>query len=137
MLLEAVISKKEMFMKEATQELEKFFQVAVVYQKKTNKPARMMSCIVDEAWHQILKDELGYQNFCNNVVGQVLPHNQVKGFGVIGWTSIYEDMFGQLPEIWFRNSDGDLDSNTYQKYLKTGIIEAAWDCTPYNPDFPK
>lgn len=138
MLLEAVISKKEMLMKEATQELEKFFQMAVVYQKETNKPSRMLDCVVDEAWHQILKDELGYQLFCNNAVGQIITHDTdtVRDFGVIPWVPTYEKMFGQLPKIWFKNNEGILDSDTYQSYLKTGIVEASWICNPeIQPDY--
>lgn len=111
-------------------ELDKFFQVSQEMYEKTGKQAKMIKCIVDEAWHQLLEDEKSYHEFCLNSVGSTLTHKEDKGHGEIDWVSMYHKKFGQLNEPWFTSSEGVFDSASFLKYKREGQIKASWDCTP-------
>jgi hypothetical protein len=115
----------------AQRELERFFVVAEAYRRETGKQAFMPACPVDTEWHNLLEQPREYQTFCRNAVGHDIRHEPARGEGEIGWTGTYERLFGQLPDVWFRDTRGILDKARRQKYLDTGVFYASWDCTPY------
>lgn len=114
-----------------SRELERFLAVAQTHQHETGKQAFMPACPVDTEWHRRLEQPKEYMVFCHNAVGPDIRHEPAQGEGEIDWTGTYEKLYGPLPEIWFRNTNGILDRTRRQKYLDTGVFYASWDCTPY------
>lgn len=112
------------------QELARFFIAGKAFQKETNKPVFMPVCIVDEAWHSLMSDEVRYDNLTSSFVGTRIEHLQNKGFGEIEWVANYERMFGKLSKHWFTCADGKFNSTAYDEYIEKGKLYAAWDCTP-------
>ncbi len=90
----------------------------------------MPACPVDTEWHHQIKQPKQYRALCRRVVGCEVRHEPAKGKGRINWSKTYEKLFGQLPAVWFRDTNRILDQARRQKYLQTGIFEASWDCTP-------
>ncbi len=112
-------------------ELSKFLVVAEVFKANTGKQAFMPACPVDTEWHQFLEHPDNYNTFCHEVVGREVRHEPAKGEGEVEWTGTYEAMFGPLPEVWFRDTNGVLNQANRRRYLEEGTFYAAWDCTPY------
>ena len=112
-------------------ELERFFVVAQIHQRETGRQAFMPVCPVDTEWHHMLKQSEEYQRFCQNAMEKDIRHEPARGDGEIDWTGTYEKLFGHLPEVWFRGTDGILDRSRRQRYIETGVFYASWDCTPY------
>lgn len=116
------------------QELMRFFIAGKAFMQKTSKSVFMPFCMVDDVWHNLLKDKERYTHLTLSLVGSKIKHLSQKGEGEIEWVSEYEKMFGKLSEIWFTSSNGKLDSLSYQRYLQTGKMYAAWNCNPaYKP----
>ncbi|WP_256177149.1 hypothetical protein [Kitasatospora aureofaciens] len=44
--------------------------------------------------------------------------------------SAYEEAYGPLPEIWFTNADGAVNSEALARYRNSGEVWAEWDCSP-------
>lgn len=113
----------------ARDELRKFFQVAVIFLKKTGKVAGMAKCYVDSYWHKLIENKAEYAEFCRDAIGCHVVHLEAKGD--MGWISIYEKHFGPLPPVWFTDLEGVIESEKYARYIK-GSIPAldSWQCTP-------
>jgi len=115
----------------SSKELERFLMVAEAYRHESGRRAFMPACPVDTEWHRILKQPDDYRKFCHAAVARDVLHEPSQGEGEIGWLGTYERLYGRLPEIWFRSTDGILDMSRRQKYLDTGVFYASWECNPY------
>lgn len=115
----------------AIKELERFFVVADVFHQETGKRAFMPACPVDSEWHALLDSPEEYSDLCTDTVGREIKHQPAKGEGQIEWAALYEKLYGPLPDIWFRDANGNLNQSQLQEYIETGIFYASWDCTPY------
>jgi hypothetical protein len=112
-------------------ELGRFFAVAQTYHQETGEQAFMPACPVDSEWHRLLSAPDEYRAFCHDALGRDIPHQPVKGEGELAWSKTYEKLYGSLPEVWFRDSFGVINTVRRQKYLETGVFYASWDCSPY------
>ncbi|RKL64946.1 hypothetical protein CR203_23345 [Salipaludibacillus neizhouensis] len=112
--------------KSAKDEINKFFTLSI-----ENVPnLSMMSEFIDSVWHDMLKDESEYKEYCESNFGKVIGHTTTQGEGEISWIKDYEAKYGLLSPLWFTNKNGFFDQKAYQSYLDTGIVKASWDCTP-------
>ena len=112
----------------ACEELSKLFRVA----EHSDCEMTMWSELIDKRWHE-LDGKPGYKEFCLRACGYEVIHAPTKGSGKIEWISHYEALFGELPEIWFRGLDGEVDNNLLEHYRRTGTVYASWDCGPLKP----
>jgi hypothetical protein len=94
----------------------------------------MFSAAVDAAWHNLLQDPATYAEFTAEHAGRPIGHGPAKGEGFIGWVSTYEEAYGPLPEVWFTDADGAVDTAALSRYRETGKVWARWDCTPVPGD---
>jgi hypothetical protein len=120
-------------------ELGRFFDVAAVFQSKTGKTANMPVCIIDQAWHDLMVNPSAYADFTDSAVGSSVDHLENKGEGIIEWVDIYHEKFGALPAVWFVSPLEFFDSELYDRYQRTRVLEMSWDCAPRFPkvDPPK
>ncbi|MFI6626469.1 hypothetical protein [Streptomyces sp. NPDC050528] len=114
-------------------ELGKFFQVSVRQFDADQVAPEMFSAAIDAEWHRLLNDP-EYAAFCTVNVGRLINHVENTGYGRISWVDAYEEMFGQLPEVWFTNAEGVLDVRALARYRETGEVWAEWDCSPIPGD---
>ncbi|MDW6062279.1 hypothetical protein SAZ11_34985 [Streptomyces sp. FXJ1.4098] len=114
-------------------ELGKFFKVSARQFKAGHIAPEMFSTAIDAEWHRLMKTP-EYAAFCAEHAGQAIGHSSAKGSGKISWVSMYEDMFGPLPEIWFTDNDGQVDEKALASYRETGVVVAEWDCSPVPGD---
>ncbi|WP_405931576.1 hypothetical protein [Streptomyces sp. NBC_00827] len=114
-------------------ELGKFFQVSVRQFDADQAAPEMFSAAIDAEWHRLLNDP-EYAAFCTANVGRLINHVENTGYGRISWVDAYEEMFGQLPEVWFTDAEGVLDERALARYRETGEVRAEWDCTPIPGD---
>ncbi|GGS79409.1 hypothetical protein [Streptomyces cinerochromogenes] len=114
-------------------ELGRFLAVAAERLAAGHTVVEMFSGAVDAEWHRFL-DDPGYTAFCTDHAGGVLGHAAVAGAGEISWVAAYEEMFGTLPEIWFTDADGTVDTGALGRYRRTGVVVAEWDCSPTSGD---
>lgn len=110
-------------------ELKRFFTIAKLHQEESQ--VLMPACPVDEAWHELIKEDNRYREFCREAVGSQVQHLPVDGEGEIGWVEAYEDLFGTLSPIWFCDSEGNFNESAWKRYSETGEFHASWDCEPY------
>jgi hypothetical protein len=88
----------------------------------------MFSPLIDSVWHDLLKSEEEYSEFCN-ALGVPRPgHQPMNGAGKITWISEYEARFGKLDSVWFMRVDGSVFSDVEEAYRKTGDVVCSWDC---------
>lgn len=114
-------------------ELGKFLQVTA-RQFDAGRPApEMFSPAIDSEWHRLLNTP-GYHAFCDENAGRWIGHAANAGAGEISWVRAYEELFGQLPGIWFTDEHGQLDSEGLAHYRETGTVVAEWDCSPVPGD---
>ncbi len=114
-------------------ELERFFEVALVFTSQTGDQAFMPRCLVDAAWHDLLKDTTSYEAFCVRAVDGYIDHREVIGEGALAWTVLYEDRFGDLPRVWFTAPDGQFHRDAWDAYksrIAGDVVRASWDCSP-------
>lgn len=111
-------------------ELGRFLTVAQMHKQETGRQAFMPACPVDTEWHSLLEQPDKYNEFCCDTVGHTVRHEPAQGEGEIDWTGIYENLYGPLPETWFRDTRGNLNRSRRQTYLDTGVFYASWDCSP-------
>ena len=104
-------------------ELSKIFKLAVA-----GVPIQMFSTAIDAVWHELLKDREGYKKFSIDACGHVVGHIEENGAGAVSFLEAYEKKFGQLPDVWFTDSEGKIDYALRRKYTAYGVIEANWDC---------
>ncbi|QTE00667.1 hypothetical protein [Streptomyces cyanogenus] len=114
-------------------ELGRFFAVAAERLAAGHAVVEMFSGAIDAEWHRFL-DDPAYATFCADHAGGVLGHAAAAGAGEISWVAAYEEMFGMLPECWFTDADGKVDTDALTRYRQTGIVVAEWDCSPTSGD---
>ncbi|MGJ5898352.1 hypothetical protein ACSCBZ_41385 [Streptomyces niveiscabiei] len=117
----------------ARTELGRFFEVSARQFASDQPVPEMFSAAVDAEWHRLLNDP-GYAAFCAEHAGRPVRHVENSGFGRISWVDAYEEMFGQLPQVWFTDADGVLNERAFTRYRETGEVWAEWDCTPLPSD---
>ncbi|MFE3114129.1 hypothetical protein ACFXKJ_41100 [Kitasatospora indigofera] len=110
-------------------ELGRFFTIAARRIDAGQAAPGMFSAAVDAAWHRLL-DSPGYEAFCTAAAGRVLGHHEERGHGHVAWVGAYEEPYGPLPEIWFTDEDGILDTAALARYRKDGTVTASWSCSP-------
>jgi hypothetical protein len=120
---------------EARTELAKYFSLIGSSQPPGDLP--MPAGLIDETWHNLMKQEAEYDRFCMDQVGFVVGHESGGGRKEIPWVKSYEERFGRLSKLWFTSKDGVFDSKSYGDYLSTGTYIASWDCGPVVPEMVK
>lgn len=90
----------------------------------------MPKCIVDDVWHEKLKNQEAYKEFCLKYNSNLVDHVENKGFGNLPWLQKYEKLYGKLSLAWFTSHDGKVTTHLYEKYIKEGDIKLEWDCVP-------
>ena len=118
-------------MVDARKELAKFF--TLTKHVEDSSELKMFSAAVDEAWHQLIENADEYKAFCLETAGVVLGHSPSDGAGVVEWVATYEDLYGELPEIWFTRTDGTVENDLLREYRSGGTIVASWNCTVILP----
>ncbi|MDT0546950.1 MULTISPECIES: hypothetical protein [Streptomyces] len=114
-------------------ELGKFFKVSARQFEARRTTPEMFSTAIDAEWHRLMKTP-EYAAFCAEHAGQAIGHSPAKGAGEISWISVYEELFGPLPEIWFTGDDGQVDEKALGTYRESGVVVAEWDCSPVPGD---
>lgn len=114
-------------------ELGRFLTLAGQQLARGEGAAEMFSRAVDATWHQLLTTP-EYMAFSTKYTGAVLGHREARGTGPIGWVAAYEKDYGPLPEIWFTDEKGVLDTSALDRYRRTGRVVAEWDCVPTTGD---
>jgi hypothetical protein len=110
----------------ARDELTRFFQLVG---DQNPEQFKMFSGAVDAIWHDLIQDPEVYRSFLNEgAIEPTMGHSPIAGFGVIEWVNQYHPRFGKLPQIWFTDEGGTLDEESYNAYLSTDVVVAAWDC---------
>lgn len=110
-------------------ELGRFFTVSAGRFKDGHTTVEMFSGAIDAEWHQLL-DSPEYAEFSTQHAGQQIGHAPLKGLGEIAWVTAYEALFGPLPQVWFTNAAGEVDTEALDHYRTTGVVVAEWDCSP-------
>ncbi|MFF4368517.1 hypothetical protein [Streptomyces sp. NPDC001594] len=113
----------------ATIELGRFLTLAGLRHRAGETAPQMFSGAVDAAWHSALEGE-GYPALCARTAGELVGHSETGGHGPITWISVYEAAYGPLPEIWFTDADGRLDTAMLAVYRETATVTASWNCGP-------
>ncbi|MFF7415643.1 hypothetical protein [Streptomyces lydicus] len=67
---------------------------------------------------------------CQDTVGQSIGHTANNGHDPTSWVAAYEAAYGPLPDIWFTDTDGNVDQDALARYRETGTVVAEWDCSP-------
>ncbi|MFE4973636.1 hypothetical protein ACFRAR_16175 [Kitasatospora sp. NPDC056651] len=114
----------------ALDELGRFFTIAARRIDAGQAAPQMFSTAVDAAWHRLTATPSAYEAFAFRHAGRRLAHTEGAGTGFIPWVSAYEEAYGPLPEIWFTNADGTLDTEALARYRETGEVWAEWNCAP-------
>ncbi|MFE7189272.1 hypothetical protein [Kitasatospora sp. NPDC057541] len=111
-------------------ELGKFFTIAAHRIDAGQTAPEMFSAAIDSAWHTLLADPAAHHTFALQHAGRTLDHVEMNGHGPIAWVAAYEDAYGPLPEIWFTNADGTVNTEALTRYRENGTVTAEWDCGP-------
>jgi hypothetical protein len=114
-------------------ELGRFFEAADFYGGVTGDEAKMPTCIVDDYWHRLIEDSIGYHNLVVRWLGTGVRVEHVKrgGVDVISWIPFYEELTGdKLHDAWFTRRDGSFLEETKRAYLAGEYFRMSWDCTP-------
>ncbi|MFE0460316.1 hypothetical protein ACFW1A_13820 [Kitasatospora sp. NPDC058965] len=116
------------------EELGKFFTITARRFDAGQSAPEMFSTAIDAAWHELTEDPQAHSAFTAKHAGRELAHAETSGRGFIGWVAAYEEAYGPLPEIWFTDADGNLDTATLATYRETGRVVAEWNCSPAPSD---
>ncbi|WP_282203495.1 hypothetical protein [Kitasatospora fiedleri] len=111
-------------------ELGKYFKISARRIDAGETAPQMFSSAIDAAWHTLVEDPAAHDAFALQHAGRKLVHVEMKGFGPISWVAAYEEAYGPLPEIWFTNADGTVNTGALAQYRETGTVTAEWDCGP-------
>ncbi|MBD0672901.1 hypothetical protein BU198_19820 [Streptomyces sp. CBMA156] len=111
-------------------ELGKFFTVTARRIDAGEAAPQMFSAAVDAAWHRLAADPAAHHTFTLQHAGRPLAHVESAGSGFISWVGAYEEAYGPLPEIWFTDAEGNVDTEALARYRETGEVRAEWDCSP-------
>lgn len=109
---------------EAIAELEKVFILT-----SQGFSVQMFSKCLDTVWHRLLSDRDNYIRFSMRACGAIIVHDEQEKYGSPTFLKAYESKYGELPSIWFRNENGDLDWDKYEHYQRYGEIRASWRCS--------
>ncbi|RKT19178.1 hypothetical protein BX285_3632 [Streptomyces sp. 1114.5] len=115
-------------------ELGKFFTIAARRIDAGQTAPEMFSAAIDSAWHQLVGDPVAHDAFALRHAGRKLAHVESSGNGHIAWVSAYEEAYGPLPEIWFTDANGTVNTEALAHYRDTGEVYAEWDCSPAGGD---
>ncbi|MFJ8443808.1 hypothetical protein [Kitasatospora griseola] len=118
----------------ALTELGKFFAIAGQYFDAGLPAPKMFSGAIDRTWHRLTENPDEHDAFTVTHAGRRLTHAESCGEGFIGWVGAYEKAYGPLPEVWFTDADGELDTEALGRYWRTGEVWAEWDCSPEPSD---
>ncbi|WP_241002617.1 hypothetical protein [Streptomyces sp. CB01881] len=108
----------------------RFFTIAGRQLAAGDSAPEMFSGAIDAAWHRLAEDIDAHAEFTTVHAGRRLTHVRGAGTGHITWVAAYEEAFGPLPEVWFTNGDGTVDSAAHNRYRETGQVWASWNCSP-------
>ncbi|MFF1904223.1 MULTISPECIES: hypothetical protein [unclassified Kitasatospora] len=111
-------------------ELGRFFRIAGQRFDAGQTAPEMFSLAIDATWHVLAQNTQAHREFTIAHAGQELSHIAWAGHGHIAWVKAYEEAYGPLPEIWFTNADGTLNTEALAQYRETGTVVAEWDCGP-------
>ncbi|MFI1521627.1 hypothetical protein [Kitasatospora cineracea] len=114
----------------ALDELGKFFKIAGERFDAGLSAPQMFSGAVDLAWHQLTETPAAHDAFTTEHAGRRLDHAESGGEGWIEWVDAYTEAYGPLPEVWFTDADGTLDTELLGRYRDTGRVWAEWNCSP-------
>ncbi|MFF2044157.1 hypothetical protein ACFVVX_27420 [Kitasatospora sp. NPDC058170] len=90
----------------------------------------MFSGAIDAVWHALAKDSQAHAEFTTAHAGRPLAHIEGAGQGRILWVTAYDEAYGPLPEVWFTDESGAVDTATHSRYRETGEVWASWKCSP-------
>ncbi|WP_035799833.1 hypothetical protein [Kitasatospora mediocidica] len=111
-------------------ELGKFFKITARRFDAGEAAPEMFSTAIDAAWHQLAEDAEAHSAFTAEHAGRAIVHAETGGRGFIAWVAAYEEAYGPLPEIWFTDASGVVDTTALAAYRKTGQVVAEWNCSP-------
>ncbi|MER7674919.1 hypothetical protein ABTY61_41595 [Kitasatospora sp. NPDC096128] len=111
-------------------ELGKFFAITARRIDAGQTAPEMFSAAIDAAWHGLVADPAAHDAFALRHAGRKLAHVESAGTGHIAWVSAYEEAYGPLPEIWFTDAHGTVNTEALARYRDTGEVLAEWDCSP-------
>ncbi|MFJ7277909.1 hypothetical protein [Kitasatospora sp. NPDC098663] len=111
-------------------ELGKFFKITARRIDAGETAPQMFSSAIDAAWHTLVADPAAHEAFTLQHAGRRLAHVESNGNGFISWVGAYEEAYGPLPEVWFTDADGKVDTAALAHYRDTGEVWAEWDCSP-------
>ncbi|MEV7771286.1 hypothetical protein [Kitasatospora sp. NPDC086791] len=115
-------------------ELGKFFTIAARQIDAGQTAPQMFSAAIDAAWHALAAAPGAHEAFTLQHAGRKLTHVESAGNGFISWVSAYEEAYGPLPEIWFTDANGTVNTEALGRYRDTGEVYAEWDCSPAGGD---
>jgi hypothetical protein len=115
-------------------ELGKFFTIAARRIAAGRTAPEMFSAAIDSVWHELVGDPAAHDAFALRYAGRRLAHVESAGSGHIAWVSGYEEAYGPLPEVWFTDADGTVNTEALARYRDTGEVYAEWDCSPAGGD---
>ncbi|MEV6976230.1 hypothetical protein [Kitasatospora sp. NPDC093806] len=118
----------------ALEELGNFFEIAARRFDAGQAAPEMFSGAVDAAWHRLAEDPAAHDAFSVARTGRRLLHVEDPGEGVVSWVGAYEEAYGPLPEVWFTNADGTVNSSSLRGYWDSGEVRAEWNCSPVPGD---
>ncbi len=107
-------------------EVKRFILISMLMENK-GISAIMPYCPVDVEWEIFLNKKRKYTRMCYNAIRKNvdkinLSYNETNR--LVNWTSVYEQLYGKLPEVWFRDPQGYLNHDARDEYLKTGLFFA-------------
>lgn len=111
-------------------ELGKFFIITAHRIDAGDTAPQMFSGAIDAAWHALVTDSAAHEAFAFRHAGRRLAHVESAGSGFISWVSAYEEAYGPLPEVWFTDANGTVNTEALARYRDTGEVRAEWDCSP-------
>ncbi|MFE2723258.1 hypothetical protein [Kitasatospora sp. NPDC059327] len=111
-------------------ELGRFFLITGRRLAAGSTAPEMFSDAIDSAWHSLIDDATAHEEFTIAHAGRALIHVEGRGEGLVSWVSAYEDAYGPLPEIWFTDASGAVNSESLAHYRSTGEVRASWNCSP-------
>ncbi|WP_380283653.1 hypothetical protein [Kitasatospora purpeofusca] len=115
-------------------ELGKFFTITARRIDAGDIAPQMFSGAIDAAWHTLVADPAAHEAFTLRHAGRKLAHAESAGSGFISWVSAYEEAYGPLPEAWFTDANGTVNTEALARYRDTGQVWAEWDCSPTGGD---
>ncbi|MGX2997023.1 hypothetical protein JNUCC64_22630 [Streptomyces sp. JNUCC 64] len=112
-------------------ELGRFFRIAGRRFDAGLTAPEMFSGAIDAVWHLLAGDAPEHREFTREHAGRELFHQERSGQGPVTWVREYEEEYGPLPELWFTDVDGTLDTGALARYWRDGTVVAVWDCAPH------